>query len=294
MAKNLTTVIKSSKHEVNISRDTGMVIIGERINPTGRNTLQAELKAGKFDMVRSDAVAQIQAGAAILDVNSGLPRADEPTLLVQMIQAVREAADDPPICIDTPNVKALEAALSYYCQDGAKPLVNSVTAEAESLKKVLPLIKHYGAAVIGLCSGDSGIPETAEDRLKYADTIINEAVKLGIPTEDIVIDCLVLTLGARWEAGKIALDGIAMIVEKYGVNITMGASNISFGLPERGYLTSFFMAMAGVVGLSCPICNPLKVQEVISLQAADLVMARDPHGMKWIKGFRARQSSSKG
>jgi 5-methyltetrahydrofolate--homocysteine methyltransferase len=291
MAKNLTTVIKSSKHEVNISRDTGMVIIGERINPTGRNTLQAELKAGKFDMVRNDAVAQIQAGAAILDVNSGLPRADEPTLLVQMIQAVREAADDPPICIDTPNVKALEAALSYYCQDGAKPLVNSVTAEMESLKSVLPLIKQYGAAVIGLCSGDAGIPETAEDRLKYADAIIDEATKLGIPTEDIVIDCLVLTLGAKWEAGKIALDAIAMIVEKYGVNITMGASNISFGLPEREYLTSFFMAMAGGVGLSCPICNPLKVQEVISLQAADLIMARDPHGMKWIKGFRARQSS---
>ena len=291
MAKNLTTVIKSSKHEVGISRDTGMVIIGERINPTGRNTLQAELKAGKFDMVRRDAVAQLQAGAAILDVNSGLPRADEPALLVQMIKEVQDAAGDPPICIDTPNVKALEAALSYYCKDGAKPLVNSVTAETESLKSILPLIKEHGAAVIGLCSGDAGIPETAEDRLKNADTIIDEAAKLGIPTEDIVIDCLVLTLGAKWEAGKIALDGIALIVEKYGVNITMGASNISFGLPERENLTSFFMAMAAVVGLSCPICNPLKVQEVISLQAADLVMARDPHGMKWIKGFRARQSA---
>lgn len=291
MAKNLTTVIKSSKNAVSISRDTGMVIIGERINPTGRNALQAELKAGKFDIVRRDAVAQLKAGAAILDINSGLPRADESVLLVQMIKEVREAADDPPICIDTPNIKALEAALSYYCKDGAKPLVNSVTAETESLKNILPLIKQYGAAVIGLCSGDKGIPETAEDRLKNADKIIAEAARLGIPAEDIVIDCLVLTLGAKWEAGKIALDAIVMIVDKYGVNITMGASNISFGLPDRENLTSFFMVMAAVAGLTCPICNPLKTQEVIALQAADLILARDRYGMKWIKGFRARQST---
>jgi len=291
MSKNLTTIVKSLKQEVSICRDTGMVIIGERINPTGRNSLQEELKAGKFDMVRSDAVAQLQAGAAILDVNSGLPRADEPALLVQMIKEVRDAADDPPICIDTPNVKALEAALSYYCKDGAKPMVNSVTAEAESLKNVLPMIKEHGAAVIGLCCGDDGIPETAEDRLKYTDTIIEAASKLGIPTEDIVIDCLVLTIGAKWETGKIALDAIAMIVDKYGVNITMGASNISFGLPDREYLTSFFIAMAAVNGLTCPICNPLKIQEVIALQAADLILARDQYGMNWIKSFRARQNA---
>ncbi len=291
MAKNLTTIVKSAKHEVSISRDTGIVIIGERINPTGRNALQAELKAGKFDMVRKDAVAQLQAGAAILDVNSGLPRADEPSLLVQMIKEVRKAADDPPICIDTPNVKALEAALSYYCKDGAKPLVNSVTAEAESLKNVLPLIKEYGAAVIGLCSGDDGIPETAEDRLRNTDVIMNEAAKVGIPAEDVVIDCLVLTLGAKWETGKIALDAIVMIVDKHGVNITMGASNISFGLPDREYLTSFFMAMAAVNGLTCPICNPLKAKEVIALQAADLILARDQYGMNWIKSFRARQNA---
>ena len=290
MAKNLTTIIKSSKNQASICRDTGIMIIGERINPTGRNALQKELKAEKFDMVRADAVAQMQAGAAILDVNSGLPRADEPKLLVQMIKEVQDAADDPPICIDTPNVKALEAALKFYCKDGAKPLVNSVTAEAESLAKVLPLIKEYGAAVIGLCSGDDGIPQTTEQRLEYTDIILEAADKLGIPTEDVVIDCLVLTLGAKWEAGAIALDAIGKIVEKYGVNITMGASNISFGLPDREYLTSFFMSMAAVAGLSCPICNPLKQQEVIALQAADLILSRDPHGMKWIKGFRARQT----
>jgi 5-methyltetrahydrofolate--homocysteine methyltransferase len=291
MAKNLTTVIKSSKNQASICRDTGILIIGERINPTGRNALQKELKAEKFDMVRADAVAQLQAGAAILDINSGLPRADEPKLLVQMIKEVQDAADDPPICIDTPNVKALEAALKYYCKDGAKPLVNSVTAETESLKKVLPLIKEYGAAVIGLCSGDDGIPQTTEQRLTYTDIILEAADKQGIPTEDVVIDCLVLTLGAKWEAGAIALDAIEKIVAKYGVNITMGASNISFGLPDREYLTSFFMSMAAVAGLSCPICNPLKQQEVVALQAADLILSRDPHGMKWIKGFRARQTA---
>jgi len=290
-AKNLTTIIKSSNNEVSICRDTGVVIIGERINPTGRNALQAELKAGKFDMLRRDALAQLQAGAVILDINSGLPRVDEPALLVQMIREVRNVADDPPICIDTSNVKALEAALRYYCKDGAKPLVNSVTAEAESLKNVLPLIKQYGAAVIGLCSGDSGIPKTAEDRLKNADVIIEAAANLGIPAEDIVIDCLVLTLGVKMEAGKFTLDAIAMIANKYGVNITMGASNISFGLPDREHLTSFFMAMAVAAGLTCPICNPLKQREVISLQAADLIMARDPNGMKWINGFRTRQSA---
>jgi len=289
MVKNLTTVIKSPKKQVSISRDKGYVIIGERINPTGRSVLQAELKEGKFDMVRRDAVAQIAAGASILDVNAGLPRADEAALMVQLIKEVRDAADDPCICIDTANPVALEAALAYYCKDGAKPLVNSVSAETKSLREVLPLIKQYGAAVIGLASGDSGIPATAEERLANTDRIMDEAAKIGIPPEDVVIDCLVLTLGAKWEAGKIALDAIAMIVEKYGVNITMGASNISFGMPDRENLTSFFMAMASVVGLTAPICNPMKMQEVIALQAADIVLARDNHGMRWIKGFRARQ-----
>lgn len=290
MAKNLTTIIKSPTKQVSISRDKGYVIIGERINPTGRKTLQAELKEGKFDMVRRDAVAQLEAGAAILDINAGLPRADEAALMIQMIHEVRDAAGDPPICIDTANPKALEAALANYCKDGAKPLVNSVTAETKSLKEILPLIKHYGAAVIGLVSGDAGIPKTAEERLANADKIMDEAAKIGLPAEDVVIDCLVLTLGAKWDAGHMILNAIRTIVEKYGVNITMGASNISFGMPDRENLTATFLAMASVVGLTCPICNPLKLQEVVSLQAADLILSRDTDGMRWIKGFRARQN----
>lgn len=287
--ENLTTVIKSSKKEVSICRDIGITIIGERINPTGRKALQAELKAGKFDIVRNDAAAQIKAGASIIDVNAGVPGIDEPHLLVQMIKEVQTAADDPPICIDTANVKALEEALKYYCKNGAKPLVNSVTAEMASIREVLPLVKRYGAAVIGLCSGDSGIPKNAVDRLQNAEKIIEEGSKVGIPAEDIIIDSLVLTLGVKWEAGKGILQATAKIAENFGINITMGASNISFGMPDREQLTSYFLSMAVVAGLSCPICNPLSKQEMIALKAAGLIMGRDPRGMEWIRAFRARQ-----
>jgi 5-methyltetrahydrofolate--homocysteine methyltransferase len=293
MATNLTTVVKSAKKEVRICRDQGVVIIGERINPTGRKVLRAELSEGKFDMVRRDALAQIAAGAGLLDVNAGVPGADEPALMVQIIQEVRAATDDAPICIDSPRTETLAAALSYYCRDGARPVVNSVSAETKRLRAVLPLIKEYGCPVIGLCSGDTGIPKSAEERFQNAAKIIAEADKLGIPIEDIVIDPLLLTLGTEWRAGKMVLEAIRLIVDRFGVNITMGASNISFGMPDREDLIAFFMALSVEAGLTCPICNPLKRQEVIALQAADLIMGRDPHGMKWIKGFRARQAAEK-
>ncbi len=289
MANNLTTIVKSPTKEVRITRDTGVFMIGERINPTGRKVLQAELKEGKFDLVRKDAVAQVAAGAAVLDVNAGLPGADEPALMVKLIEEVRAVTDDFPICIDSPKLETLEAALKHYCKDGARPMVNSVSAETKRLKTVLPLIKEYGCSVIGLCSGDAGIPKTTEDRFKYAAQIIDEADKLGIGPEDIVIDPLVLTLGTEWRAGKMVLDAVRMIVDKFGVNITMGASNISFGMPDRENLTAFFMAMSVEAGLSCPICNPMKNHTVISLRAADLIMGRDRSGMKWIKTFRALQ-----
>lgn len=157
---------------------------------------------------------------------------------------------------------------------------------------MLPLIKEYGCSVIGLCAGDGAIPKTAEDRVQNAAKIIEEADKLGIPAADIVIDPIVLTLGTEWKAAKMVLEAIRMIVDRFGVNITMGASNVSFGMPDRENLTAFFMALSVEAGLSCPICNPLKKQEVTALQAADLIMGRDPHGMKWIKGYRARQAAS--
>jgi 5-methyltetrahydrofolate--homocysteine methyltransferase len=291
MRENLKTILRSKKKEVTICRDYGIVMIGERINPTGRKVLQEDLKTGKFDRVRKDAVAQIAAGAAILDVNAGVPRVNEPTLLVRMIQEVREATDDAVLCIDSPNTSALEAALKFYCRDGAKPLINSVSAETVRLSDVLPLIKGYGAAVIGLASSDDGIPKTAERRFENAARIIEEATKTGIPVEDVVIDPVVVTLGAEWNSGLAILKAISMIVEKFGVNITMGASNVSFGMADRPNLTAHFLSMAAVVGLSCPICNPLEEKERIALQAADLILGRDEYGMKWIEGFRDRKGS---
>jgi len=284
MAENLTTVVSSKTKEVLISRDRPCVIIGERINPTGRKKLAAALQEGNFDIVRQDAVAQVEAGANILDVNVGVPGADEPALLVQAIHAVRQVTDVP-LCIDTADPQALEAGLKVY--DG-KALINSVNGEEARLKSVLPLVKEYGAAVIGLCMDDEGIPTTAEGRLAVARKIIERAGKLGISPEDVVIDPLALTLGADHRAGRIALDAIEMIVAEFGVNITMGASNISFGMPDRQAINAAFIAMAIHAGLTCPIVNPLHEEVATAILAADLAMGRDEWGARWIKAYRQR------
>jgi 5-methyltetrahydrofolate--homocysteine methyltransferase len=288
MAENLTTVVSSKAREVLISRDRPCVVIGERINPTGRKKLAAALQEGDFDIVRRDAVAQVEAGAKILDVNVGVPGADEPALLVQAINAVREVTDVP-LCIDTADTEALEAALNIY--DG-KALINSVNGEEARLKSVLPLVKEYGAAVIGLCMDDDGIPPTAEGRFAVAGKIIERAGKLDIAPEDIVIDPLALTLGADHRAGRIALDAIEMIVAEFGVNITMGASNISFGMPDRKAIDATFIAMAIHAGLTCPITNPLHEEVAVAILAADLCMGRDEWGTRWIKAYRQRQKAA--
>ena len=289
MPENLTTIVTSKTKEVLISRDRPCVIIGERINPTGRKRLGAALQEGNFDVVRQDAVAQIEAGAKILDVNVGVPGADEPALLVQATTAVCEVTDAP-LCIDTADAEALEAGLKVY--DG-KALINSVNGEEARLKSVLPLVKEYGAAVIGLCMDDDGIPPTAEGRLAVAGKIIKRAGKLGISPADIAIDPLVLTLGADHRAGKIALDAIEMIVAEFGVNITMGASNISFGMPDRNAINAAFIVMAIHAGLTCPIVNPLHEEVALAILAADLSMGRDEWGSRWIKAYRQRQKAAR-
>ncbi len=285
MTENLTTILSSKTKTVEINRANPTVIIGERINPTGRKKVLAALQAGNFDIIRQDAIDQVAAGALVLDVNAGVPGADEPALLKQMMGIVMEVTDVP-LCIDTADPEALEAALSVY---EGKALVNSVNGEERSLEAVLPLVKKYNAAVIGLCMDDSGIPETPAQRLAVADKIIERAAKLGIPTEDVVIDPLALTMGADSSAGKVALDTIELVVAKYGVNITMGASNISFGMPDRKYINSTFIAMAIHAGLTCPITNPLVMEVATAVLAADLTMGRDDFGMNWIKAYRARQ-----
>ncbi len=288
MVENLITVVSSKDKTVKVSRDLPTVIIGERINPTGRKMVLAALKDGNFEIVRQDAIKQVAAGAAVLDVNAGVPGADETVLLKKVMQAVMSVTDVP-LCIDTADPEALAAALAVY---EGKALINSVNGEERSLDAVLPLAKEHGAAVIGLCMNDDGIPETAVDRLRVAGKIIEHAGKLGIGAEDIVIDPLALTMGADHNAGRIALETIQLVVKEYGVNITMGASNISFGMPDRKYINSTFIAMAIYAGLTCPITNPL-VREVNSaVLAADLSMGRDEYGMTWIKAYRQRQKAN--
>jgi 5-methyltetrahydrofolate--homocysteine methyltransferase len=288
MADNLTTVVSSAWKTVEISRDLPTVIIGERINPTGRKKVLAALQQGNFDIVREDAITQVAAGATVLDVNAGVPGADEPALLQQVMRTVMDVTDVP-LCIDTADPEALAAALALY---EGKALVNSVNGEERALEAVLPLVKEHGAAVIGLCMDDDGIPETPKKRLAVAAKIIERAGALGIPAEDVAIDPLALTMGADSNAGRIALETIELVVEEFGVNITMGASNISFGMPDRKYINAAFIAMAIHAGLTCPITNPLVTEVNTAILAADLVMGRDDYGMRWIKGFRQRQKAA--
>jgi 5-methyltetrahydrofolate--homocysteine methyltransferase len=288
MAQNLTTIVSSPTQSVKINRDQPTVIIGERINPTGRKKVLAALQEGNFDIVRQDATSQVAAGAAVLDVNAGVPGADEVALLQQVMRTVLEVTDVP-LCIDTADPEALGAALSLY---EGKALVNSVNGEERSLDAVLPLVKEHDAAVIGLCMDDDGIPETPEKRLAVAAKIIERAGKLGISPENVVIDPLALTMGADSNAGRIAMDAIELVVEEFGVNITMGASNISFGMPDRKYINAAFIAMAIHAGLTCPITNPLVMEVNTAVLAADLAMGRDDYGMRWIQGYRQRQKAA--
>lgn len=287
MAKDLTTIVSSKTKTVEIHRGNFTVIIGERINPTGRKSLLKELKEGKFDIVRQDAVAQVEAGAKIIDVNAGVPGEDEEPILRDMMHAVMEVTDMP-LCIDTADNTALETALSIY---EGKALINSINGEEERLESVLPLVKEYDASVIALCMDDEGIPPTAEDRFRVAAKMIERADKFGISADRIVIDPLALTMGSDHNAGRISIETIEKVVAEFGVNVTMGCSNISFGMPDRAVINSTFIAMSILAGLTCPITNPLEEEVKLAIQAADLVMGRDEFGMNWIKSYRARSKA---
>lgn len=284
MAKDLTTVVTSKNETVEINRNNFTVIIGERINPTGRKDLLRELKEGNYDIVRSDALAQIEAGAKIIDVNAGVPGEDEEPILKDMMYAVMEVTDAP-LCIDTADNTALETALSIY---EGKALINSVNGEEERLESVLPLVKEYDASVIGLCMDDDGIPATPDDRLKVAAKIIERADQYDISADRIIIDPLALTMGSDHNAGRISIETIEKVVKEFGVNVTMGCSNISFGMPDRAVINSNFIAMSILAGMTAPITNPLEEEVVLAIKAADLVMGRDDFGMNWIKAYRAR------
>jgi 5-methyltetrahydrofolate--homocysteine methyltransferase len=287
----MDTIVKGMKKKVVVGDGRPTVLLGERINPTGKKKLAAALVAGDLEVVRKEALAQVEAGADILDVNVGAAGVDEVDLLPKAVKLVLETVDLP-VAIDTADGKALAAALALHKEvnpDG-KPLVNSVNGEEASLARVLPLVAEYGTAVIGLCMDDDGIPETPEKRLAVAKKIVDRAEGLGIGRENILIDCLALTVGADSQAGWITLEAIRMVKEELGVNMALGASNVSFGLPDRETINGVFLAMAIARGLNCPIVDAAKVAGFI--QAADLALGRDEYAMRYLKAYRKRQKGA--
>jgi 5-methyltetrahydrofolate--homocysteine methyltransferase len=278
----METKVSSPSKEVIIGDNQPTVLIGERINPTGKKKLAEALKAGDLEIVRKEALAQTQAGADIIDVNVGVFGINEAALLPKAVQAVMETVDTP-LCLDSSNPDALEAALKVY---KGKPLVNSVTGEEHSLKRVLPLIKKYGAAVIGLVQDEDGIPKDAEGRVRIAHKIVEKVEAAGIPREDLVIDCLAFAVGAEPASGAAVMEAIRRIKAELGVNMTMGASNVSFGLPDRELLNNAFVVMATAAGATCLIVDVAKVRSIIL--AADLVLGRDKRARRYIEAYRQR------
>ena len=283
----MDTVLQSRSRTVTIAIDKPFCIIGERINPTGRKAFAQELREGNLDQVIEDADAQIAMGADMLDVNAGIPLVDEAELLAKMIRLL-QAHTDIPLCIDSSVIEALEAGLDAY---EGKALVNSVTGEDERLELILPIVAKHGAAVIGLTNDETGIPETAEKRLEIARKIVSVAGDHGIPPEDVVLDPLAMTVGADPQAVRITLDAIEMIRDELGVNMCLGASNVSFGLPERHTLNAAFLAMGSAHGLTSAIMNALSEECVRSVRASDLMLGKDEWGANWISAHRARQAA---
>lgn len=279
----MQTVLRGKTSETIIDIEGAFTIIGERINPTGYKKLAAALKENDFDYVRRIATQQVENGATVLDINVGVPELDDVALLPQVIQMVAETVDVP-ICIDTPNPQALAAALPAT---PGKALVNSVNGEEKVMEAVLPLVKEHGAAVIGLTMDDAGIPAEPEKRLAIAEKIAERAAQLGIPIEDIVIDPLVMAVGADSKAATITLETIRLVREKLGVNINLGASNVSFGLPDRHTINQAFLALAIGAGATCAITHPRKLGPTV--HAVDLVLGRDDFGMRYITYWREHQ-----
>lgn len=279
----METILTSPTRQVRIGPDRPFVMIGERINPTGRQRLAAEMAAGSFDRVRADARAQVAAGAHMLDVNAGIPLADEPAILAEAIRAVQSVVDVP-LSIDSSIIAALESGLAAY---QGKPLVNSVTGEDERLEAVLPLVKKHGAAVIGVANDERGIPEDPEVRFAVAAKIVARAEAHGIPRQDVLIDPLAMPIGAVRTAGQTFFGVVRRIRDELGVNTVCGASNVSFGLPDRPALNAAFLAMAVASGLTCAITNPIEESIRKAILAADVFLGRDENCQAWLAAHRA-------
>ncbi|OGO64278.1 MAG: methyltetrahydrofolate--corrinoid methyltransferase [Chloroflexi bacterium RBG_19FT_COMBO_55_16] len=286
----METIITSPKRVVKIGPEHPFVIIGERINPTGRKRLAAEMAVWDFERVRADAIAQVAAGAHMLDVNAGIPLADEPAILAEAVRVVQSVVDVP-LSIDSSIVAALEAGLAAY---QGKPLVNSVTGEDERLEVVLPLVKQYGAAVIGITNDESGISEDPHQRFVIAKKIITRAESFGIPREDVLIDPLAMPIGAVRSAGTSVFTIVRRVREELGCNTICGASNISFGLPDRPTLNATFLAMAIAAGMTCAITNPLEGSLRKTMLAADVFMGHDENCLAWLRAQRAESRGEDG
>jgi 5-methyltetrahydrofolate--homocysteine methyltransferase len=276
------TILSSATREVVIGFERPFVIIGERINPTGRKALADEMKAGDFSRVERDVLAQVAAGAHMLDVNAGIPLSDEPAILAQTIRLV-QGLTDLPLSIDSSIVEALETGLAAY---QGKPLVNSVTGEEERLERVLPLVRKYGAAVVAISNDDTGISEDPDVRFAVAKRIVERAADHGIPASDIVVDPLVMPIGALSNAGRQVFSIVRRLREELKVNSTCGASNVSFGLPHREGINAAFLPMAIASGMTSAITNPLMPEVKASVMAADVLMGHDPDCSRWILAHR--------
>jgi 5-methyltetrahydrofolate--homocysteine methyltransferase len=276
------TVISSATRDVVIGFDRSFTVIGERINPTGRKLLAEEMRTGDFSRVERDAIAQVAAGAHVLDVNAGIPMADEPTILAQAVQLVQSLVDVP-LAIDSSVVEALAAGLAVY---RGKALVNSVTGEEDRLERVLPLVRRHGAAVVAISNDDTGISEDPDVRFAVAKKIVERAADHGIPREDVIVDPLVMPIGAMGGAGQQVFRLVRRLRDELRVNTTCGASNISFGLPNREGINGPFLAMAIASGLSSAITNPLLAEVRRAIMAADVLMGNDPECGRWIREYR--------
>jgi len=283
----MQTLVCGKTKQVKVDSEGAFTIIGEKINPTGRKKLAAALLEGNLDYVKELATDQINAGADILDVNVGVPGAEEETLLSRVVKMLADAFDVP-FCLDSPNPKALAQALTIT---PGKPLVNSVNGKQESLQAILPLVRERGASVIGLTMDEQGIPKDPDGRVKIAGRILEAAAKLGIPPEDVIIDPLVLTVGAESLAGMVTLQTIERIRREFEVNINVGASNVSFGLPERDTINAAFLALTIGMGATCAITDPTKFTRV--LRAVDLLRGKDGYAVRYVKYIRAHPLEEK-
>jgi 5-methyltetrahydrofolate--homocysteine methyltransferase len=280
----MKTILRGKTREVIIDTHGQVIIIGECINPTRRKRLVSTLQERNFEYVLELAESQIKAGANVLDVNVGFPGVDDVKLLPETVLAIRDKFDIP-LCLDSPNPKAIEAALKVA---GGKCLINSVNGEEKSMKALLPIAKEYGAAIIGLTMDDDGITHDPEKRLVIAEKILERAVKAGIKEEDVIIDPLAMAVSADPRACIVTLETIRLVHQKLGLNITQGSSNISFGLPNREVLNSAFMTLSILNGLTCPIANPEKITAAVL--ATDLILGRDDYAVRFVENFQANDN----